>query len=102
MPAKELGFAATENIGRRGRRPHHAAEPVDPPAFKIHTAEDRFFYARLALFQELVGLLRVHDVAAEKNHAGGLNAGEQFGHWGRHFCAVEADNHQLADTGART
>src|SRR5207248_11405373 len=54
----------------------------------IYAAEDRFFYARLALFKERMGLLRVHDVAAEKNHAGGLNAGEQVGEGGRHFCEV--------------
>ena len=82
-------------VGFHRRRPHHAAEPVNPPAFKIYAAEDRFFYARLALFKELMGLLRVHDVAAEKNKSARLHFPEQFRRLGVEFFSRHTGEDQL-------
>ena len=51
--------------------------------------------ARLAVFQQFVGLVGGRDVASEENDAGRLEPGEKRPKPGRHLGAVKADDEEL-------
>ena len=97
MPAIELRFAGSKYLRRRRRGPGHIAEAVDASAFKIDRCEEPVFDAALAVFQQLVSLLRIDDVAGEKNHSRGLDTRQQVGEFRRHLGAVKANDKELAD-----
>jgi hypothetical protein len=70
---------------------------IDRASFKIDAAKHRRQQHRLHILVQLVSLLGRHDVAFEKDCAGGLDGGEHRPHPRRHLGAVEADDHQLSN-----
>src|SRR5208282_6022393 len=85
-----------EYICSRGRWSERVAKSVDAAAFEVGGGEQRCGNAFLAVAQYAPGLLSAFDVAREQDHSSRLQSHEQGTEARRHFCAVEADDQQLA------
>src|SRR5262249_16882472 len=86
-----------KHIRRRWRGSDRTPKPVDLTAFEVDTTKQRDLHLCLAIFKQLVGLLRADNIPRKQNDACGLNTSQQGSQRRRHLRAVETDNEKLSE-----